>query len=68
MVCDTIITPTDPAALVRAAQRGDREAFGQLAERYQQTVYAIALRRLGNHAEAQEVCQEVFVKAIQKIG
>ena len=67
MVCDTI-TPTEPAELVRAAQHGDREAFGQLAERYQQTVYAIALRRLGNHAEAQEVCQEVFVKAIQKIG
>jgi RNA polymerase sigma-70 factor (ECF subfamily) len=30
-------------------------------------VYAIALRRLGNHAEAQELCQEVLVKAMQKI-
>ena len=30
-------------------------------------VYAIALRRLGNHSEAQELCQEVLVKAMQKI-
>ena len=29
---------------------------------------AIAFRRLGNHAEAQEVCQEVFIQAMRKIG
>lgn len=53
--------------LVLAAQRGDRDAFGQLAVRYERTVYAIAVRRLNNHAEAQELCQEVFVKALQKL-
>ena len=53
--------------LVLAAQAGDREAFGQLVERYQGSVYAIALRKLGNHAEAQELCQEVFVQALQKL-
>ena len=31
-------------------------------------VCAIAFRRLGNHAEAQEVCQEVFIQAMRKIG
>ena len=55
------------ASLVRAAQQGDRESFGQLVERYERSVYATAYRRLGNHAEAQEVCQEVFVKAMQKL-
>ena len=30
-------------------------------------VYAIALRRLANHSEAQELCQEVLVKAMQKL-
>ena len=30
-------------------------------------VHSTAFRRLGNHAEAQEVCQEVFVKALQKL-
>ena len=55
-------------SLVNAAQRGDREAFGQLVVRYERAVYAVVFRRLGNHAEAQEVCQEVFVKAMTKIS
>jgi RNA polymerase sigma-70 factor (ECF subfamily) len=61
-------TETSEYSLVLAAQDGDREAFGQLAQRYERAVYATALRRLGNHAEAQEVCQEVLVRAMQKIG
>ncbi len=61
---------TEPTeiSLVLAARNGDREAFGQLAKRYERVVYATALRRLGNHAEAQEVCQEVLVRAMQKIS
>lgn len=55
-------------SLVLAAQDGDREAFGELARRYERAVYATALRRLGNHAEAQEVSQEVLVRAMQKIS
>lgn len=54
--------------LVRAAKRGDRQAFGKLATRYQRGVYAIVFRRLANHAEAQELCQEVFIQALRKIG
>jgi RNA polymerase sigma-70 factor (ECF subfamily) len=53
--------------LVEAAQAGDREAFGELATRFESMVYAVAVRRLGNHSEAQELCQEVLVKAMQKI-
>jgi RNA polymerase sigma-70 factor (ECF subfamily) len=56
------------AAQVRAAQRGNREAFGELVERFERAVYGIALRRLRNHAEAQELAQEVFVQAMRKIG
>ncbi len=59
---------TPLATLVCAAQAGDREAFGRLVERYERAVYAIALRRLGNHAEAQELCQEVFIQVLRKIG
>jgi RNA polymerase sigma-70 factor (ECF subfamily) len=54
--------------LVSAAQQGDREAFGRLCEQFQRAVYAIAFRRLGDYAEAQEVCQEVFIQAMRKIG
>lgn len=66
-------TPPDPVAtsvaeLVRAAQAGDREAFGQLIERYQDAIYHTALRKTGNAAEAQELVQDVFVQALRKIG
>jgi RNA polymerase sigma-70 factor, ECF subfamily len=53
--------------LVLRAQAVDREALGQLMVRYEGAVYAIALRRLSNHAEAQELSQEVFVQAMEKI-
>ncbi len=59
---------TSVAQLVCAAQRGDRQAFGELVTRYERAVYAAAYRRLGNHAEAQELCQEVFIQALRKIG
>ena len=53
--------------LVLAAQAGQRDAFGELFERFQRHVQAIALRRLGDWNEAQELCQEVFLQALQKI-
>jgi RNA polymerase sigma-70 factor (ECF subfamily) len=53
--------------LVLAAQDGDRAAFGQLCVRYERMVYSVALARLGNHAEAQELSQEVFMHALAKI-
>ncbi len=55
------------AQLVCAAQQDDRQAFGELVTRYQRAVYAVAYRRLSNHAEAQELCQEVFMQALRKI-
>ncbi|MEX0676147.1 MAG: sigma-70 family RNA polymerase sigma factor [Pirellulales bacterium] len=65
---ETYLNERTETSLVLAAQRGDRTAFGELARRYERAVYATALRRLGNHAEAQEVCQEVLVRAMQKIA
>ena len=53
--------------LVVAAQNGDRLAFGELAGRFEGMIYALALRRLGNHTEAQELTQEVLLKAFQKL-
>jgi RNA polymerase sigma-70 factor (ECF subfamily) len=59
---------TSLAALVVRAQRGDREAFGHLAEQFQGTVYAVCLGRLGNPNEALELTQEVFLHALRRIG
>ncbi len=63
----TLETVRTTAELVQAAQMGDREAFGELFERYENTVYNVGFRRLGDHGEAQELCQEVFVQALLKI-
>src|SRR3954467_10425643 len=53
--------------LVLKAQGGDRAAYGELVERFQPTVYAVALARLRNPAEAQELTQEVFLHAMRKL-
>ncbi len=63
----TIFEIRETADLVRAAQAGDRAAFGELFERFQPTVIAIAMRRLRDHADAQELCQDVFVQAMTKL-
>ncbi len=53
--------------IVLRAREGDREAYGELVERFQSTVYAVALARLRNPAEAQELAQEVFLHAMKKL-
>src|SRR2546421_3599029 len=55
-------------SLVVRAQAGDRAAYGELVERFQPTVYAVALSRLRNPAEAQELAQEVFLHAMRKLA
>lgn len=53
--------------LVRAAQNDDRAAFGELVERFEGMVQSVALRRLGNHAEAAELSQEVLIRAMDRL-
>lgn len=56
------------AQLVQAAQSGDRDAFGCLFERYRPTIVALAQRRVRNADEAEELAQDVFIQAMQKIN
>lgn len=53
--------------LVRSAQAGDNEAFGELASRFERMVYVVCMQRLRDHAEAQEVTQDVLIKAFEKL-
>ena len=69
-LAEAISSPTQAntiAELVLAAQAGDREAFGELFERYRPTIVALALRRVRNADEAEELAQDVFVQAMQKL-
>jgi RNA polymerase sigma-70 factor (ECF subfamily) len=54
--------------LVVAAQAGDRVAQGELFCRFQRRILSVVARRLSDEQEAQEVCQEVFLQMLQKIG
>ena len=59
---------TTDAPLVRRAQGGDVQAFGELVERHRRAVFRAALAALGSAAEADDVTQEAFVTAYRKIG
>src|SRR5579859_3216282 len=63
----TQMTPNEIIELVQKAQTGDRAAYGELVERFQPTVYAVALARMRNPTEAQELTQEVFLHGMRKL-
>jgi len=48
--------------LVARAQRGDRDAFGELVWRHQDTVYTLAMRLVGPNLAA-DVAQEALIRA-----
>ena len=58
---------TEITSLVEQARTGDRSAYGELVERFRTTVYGIALARLRNPAEAEELTQEVFLHGMRKL-
>jgi RNA polymerase sigma-70 factor (ECF subfamily) len=59
--------PSDKA-LVEAARAGDATAFTTLVDRHQRAIYRLALRMMGNEADAEEVLQEAFLNAYGKLG
>src|SRR5438105_4934108 len=54
--------------LVEAARAGSREAFGALVERYQSLICAIAYSFTGNVAESEELAQEAFLVAWNRLA
>jgi RNA polymerase sigma-70 factor (ECF subfamily) len=58
---------TEITVLVEKAKTGDREAYGELVTRFQSSVYAMALSRVRDPLEAQELAQDVFVHAMRKL-
>jgi RNA polymerase sigma-70 factor (ECF subfamily) len=58
----------DDREAIQACQRGEREAFDRLVERYQRDVYRLCFRYVNNHHDANDMAQEVFLKAYRAIG
>ena len=62
--------PTDgwERDIVQRARSGDQQALGELYDLYFPRIYRYILARTGNHAEAEDVTEEVFVKVLGAIG
>lgn len=56
------------AELVQDVRKGKRHAYTELMRRYQQRVYWVARRIVGNHADADDIAQETFIKAYLALG
>ncbi len=55
------------AAAVERTLAGEREAYRVLVERHSAYVYRVAYRMMGNSHDAEEVVQEAFLRAYQKL-
>jgi len=54
--------------LVLATLRGDIPAFGRLVQRYWKMVFALALGRIKDRTEAEDIAQDSFLKAYARLG
>ena len=57
----------EAAALVEAAKAGSTKAFGQLVRKYRPRIYALALHITGQPSEADDITQDAFLKAYNKL-
>lgn len=55
------------ADLVARLQAGDQAAYAQLVEEHAGKIYRLALRLMGNEADAEDVLQETFLSAFKSI-
>jgi len=61
------LTALSDIILIRQCLEGRREAFGELINRYQKTVFNVAWRMVKDYQEAQDLTQTVFIKAYEKL-
>ncbi len=62
------VTRDTDEQLVARVQKGDKRSFDLLVLKYQHKVLSLVRRYVKDHAEAEDVAQEAFVKAYRAIG
>lgn len=55
------------ASLVARARSGDASAFEALVRRHYRAAHAVALATIGNGADAEDVCQDAFIRALEEL-
>jgi RNA polymerase sigma-70 factor (ECF subfamily) len=63
----TEVQTVSDAMAVERTLAGEREAYRVLVERHSRNVYRLAYRMTGNRHDAEEVVQEAFLRAYQKL-
>jgi RNA polymerase sigma-70 factor (ECF subfamily) len=61
------MTPPTETELIAKAKRGDMDAFCLLVSGHKKSMYVLALRYCGNHHDAEDLSQEVFLNAYRAI-
>ena len=58
----------DDAELIERTLEGDQHAFATLVEKYQEQIHALAWQKIGDFHIAQEITQDAFITAYQKLA
>ena len=59
---------TRDAELVRRFNAGDEDAFVEIVTRHREKMFSVALGHLRNHADAEEITQDVFIHAYRGLA
>lgn len=63
LAAHTELNNLDEEELIVRTQNGDTKAFNPLIRKYQPRIYNLIYGRVRNHEAAEDICQEVFLKA-----
>jgi len=59
---------TDASELVRRAQAGDLDAYGELVDRFRDAAFGLCYHRCDDFEAARDLAQEAFIRAYQHLG
>ena len=62
------LTPLQERRLIEGAQRGNAESAHSLIAAYQDRLHAFVWRMIRDRHEAEEICQDTFLRAFQALG
>jgi len=54
--------------LIKKSKAGNKQAFGRLIQKYQEQILYLAYDLTGNYEDAQDLAQETFIKAYDKLS